>query len=76
MEDELIDMKSNIFNAETVKALVLDKLLEDDIITKETHEIYYTQYYLIIIKPNWFKIFINKFNKESEKNFVYKYVKF
>ena len=73
---ELQDMPSTIINANAVKTMVLEKLYSEEIISKEIFEEYEALYNVIIIKPNWFKSWVNKFKKDDLKGYVYKYVKF
>ncbi len=76
MEDIVLHMKQHIINAEVVKSLVLNTLLENKVITKDQHDVYYSDHHIIIIKPNWFKSLINKFGSKITDDYVYKYVKF
>lgn len=71
----LLEMESNLANYNTVKDIVLDRLLTDKIITKEQAEIYSEQWNIIIIKPNWFKKWCSAFKKQ-DVNWMFQFVKF
>lgn len=70
------DIETYVNNAETIKHLVLDKLLEDSMITSDIHDLYSTSYNIVVVRPSWFKAWVSKFKKEKLNGFIYKYVKF
>ena len=73
---ELQDLNSNISNAESVKLLVLNKLLKDGIIKESDYNTYSSDYNIIVINPSWYKKWMNKFKRSDVTGFIYKYVKF
>lgn len=77
LENELLNMESNVENANIVKDLVLNKLYNDKIINEKQYYKYVEDYNIIIIKRSWFSKWFNKLKKENKKikdGFIYKYI--
>ena len=71
MQEEL---SSYTENANLVRDMVLSRLLKDKIITQKQADVYSDKWVVICIKNNWFKNWVNKFNKAD--GWSYKFVKF
>jgi hypothetical protein len=68
------DLSDEILNANSVKEMVLSRLLSDGLITTEIAEEYAVKWQVIAIKPSLFKRWMNKYNREDF--LLFKYVKF
>ena len=55
IDSVLLNMEDNVNNANTVRDLVIGKLLEDKAINKETADNYMNNWQVIVIKNSWFK---------------------
>ena len=72
-----LEMKDRISNANTVKGLVLDQLLEDNVITQEQFNEYYDKHEIIMFKESWYKNWARKFVKNPSSNsYWFKLVRF
>ena len=59
-----MDLTSETKNANMVKDILLQKLLEDEVITEDQHNIYSKNWHIIIVKKNWFQKLTDKDNKD------------
>ena len=75
IEGMLVSLPEYIENANNTKEIVLAQLLIDEVITQEQYDKYTQNYQVIIVKNNWFKTWVKKFNKEPEA-YSLKFVKF
>lgn len=71
----LVELPDYTLNANLSKEMVLNRLLVDDVITKEQFDIYNEKWQIIIIKNSWFKSWMNKLTEKKDR-WSYKYVKF
>ena len=72
------DFEAIVLNANTVKEMVLEQLLNDSIISQEQFEEYNNRHF-IIAKKRWYESYFNKFGKHSDEeleDFSYIYTKF
>jgi hypothetical protein len=76
LDSMLLSLEEDIKNANTVKDLVIQRLLDDKALTDQQAEDYADKWQVIIIKPTWFERWRKKLNIESTNNYRYKYVKF
>ena len=76
IDNMLMDMPVNISNATMVKAMVLDRLLMDKVITQSEHREYSDEWQVIVIKRSWYKRWWNRFHKGTDDSYIYKLVKF
>ena len=77
MDSNLITLEADTENANTVKDVVLNRLLADNVITEEQAKDYSEKWQVIVVKKGWFKKWLDVFCKGKEKdNYFYKYVRF
>jgi hypothetical protein len=76
VDSMLLTLEEDTKNANTVKDLVIKRLLDDKVITDQQAEDYADKWQVIIIKSSWFERWMEKLNIESTNNYRYKYVKF
>ena len=72
MDNELLNLEINTKNGNTIKELVLDRLLIDKVITEEQFTLYNENYQVICIKKSWFK----RLFKNANDSWQYIMVKF
>lgn len=75
MNLELSEIEAKTINANTIKEMVLNRLSSDGIINEEQVKEYADKWQIILVKTNWFRRWMNVFNKKNE-TYVYKFVKF
>lgn len=68
-------IESYTVDANSVKEMVLYRLHKDGIITEEQANEYSEKWYIIIIKPSWFKQWLKKFGSNNEE-LTFKFVRF
>ena len=71
-----LNLDNYTVNYNSVKEVVLSRLLLDSIITEEVAQKYSENWQIIIIKNSWFKRWVSKFNKPQKEEYSIKYVKF
>lgn len=77
MDSELLNLDSHIKNANSVKEIVISRLLTDGVISEEKAKEYTEKWQIIIFKSNWFKRWFSIFRKDSDLNeYIFKFVKF
>jgi hypothetical protein len=76
MDTTLLRIESYTTDANSVKETVLNRLLEDKIITESQYEEYCEKWQVIIIKEGWFKTWLKKFTQNDGSSYIFKYVKF
>lgn len=75
IDQQLLEIEDNTRNANTVKELVIGRLLTDKVITEDQAREYTEKWQVIVIKTNWFERWMNAFNKEKG-SYRLKFVKF
>lgn len=75
MDSTLLGIESYTENANTVKEIVLARLLADKIITDDQAKDYAEKWQMITIKTSWFKRWIDVFDKPKSA-YQFKYVRF
>jgi len=76
IDSMLLSLEGDIKNANTVKDLVVQRLLDDKVITDQQAEDYADKWQVIIIKPSWFERWMEKLNIKTPNSYRFKYVKF
>jgi hypothetical protein len=76
VDSMLLSLEGDIKNANTVKDLVIQRLLDDKVITDQQAEDYADKWQVIIIKPSWFERWMEKLNIKTPNSYQFKYVKF
>ena len=75
LDSELVNIDSDIKNAQAIKNTVLEVLAKNGIINDEDREIYLSDYQIIIIKKSWWHNWKDIFGKDAEAGYHYKFVK-
>ena len=76
VDSMLLTLEEDIKNANTVKEVVIERLLKDKVLTEEQAEEYTDKWQMIIIKPSWFERWMEKLNIKTPNNYRFKYVRF
>ena len=76
VDSMLLTLEDDIKNANTVKELVIERLVKDKVITSQQAEEYADKWQMIIIKPSWFERWMEKLNIKTPNNYRFKYVRF
>jgi hypothetical protein len=76
VDSMLLTLEEDIKNANTVKEVVIERLLKDKVLTEEQAEEYMDKWQMIIIKPSWFERWMEKLNIKTPNNYRFKYVRF
>jgi hypothetical protein len=76
LDSMLLSLEEDIKIANTVKDLVIQRLLDDKVITDQQAEDYADKWQVIIIKPSWFERWMEKLNIKTPNSYRCKYVKF
>lgn len=63
-------------NYENVQIKVLERLLNDKVITQEQFDEYTKHWHIIIVKKSWFGIWFKKILKGKTDGYIVQYVKF
>ena len=71
----LLQLESETQNANIVKEIVLDELINQSLITEEQAKEFNEKWQVIIVKNSWFTSWMKKF-KRSESDWSYKIVQF
>jgi hypothetical protein len=76
VDSMLLTLEEDIKNANTVKEVVIERLLKDKVLTEEQAEEYMDKWQMIIIKPSWFERWMEKLKIKTPNNYRFKYVRF
>jgi hypothetical protein len=76
LDSMVLSLEEDIKNANTVKDLVIQRLVNDKVITDQQAGDYADKWQVIIIKPTWFERWMVKLNIKTPNNYRYKYVRF
>ena len=76
VDSMLLTLEEEIKNANTVKDLVIQRLVDDKVLTDQQAGDYADKWQVIIIKPSWFERWMKKLNIKTPTNYRYKYVRF
>ncbi len=75
MDINLELIPANTKDANTVKHIVLLKLLEDGVITKEQFESYNYEHQVIIVKRSWLTRWWKRFYPDTNDSYIFELVK-
>jgi hypothetical protein len=75
LDETMLCMEENTYNANTIKDMILAQLWKDNLLSEEVALSYMEEWQIIIVKNSWFKRWCDKFKKEKE-SYSYKFVKF
>ena len=80
IDNIMINYEDEVYNANQIKEIVLQKLKDDKIIDEKQHQELINKYQIILIKRNWFKRYYNKMydilkpkNVDSKDKFLIQY---
>ena len=76
LDSMVLSLEEDIKNANTVKDLVIQRLVDDKVLTDQQAKDYADKWQVIIIKPTWFERWMEKLNIKTSNNYLYKYVRF
>ena len=76
LDSMLLSLEEDIKNANTVKDLVIQRLVDDKVLTDQQAEDYADKWQVIIIKPTWFERWMEKLKIKTPNSYRFKYVKF
>jgi hypothetical protein len=76
MDTRLITLEEDTQNANLIKELIISRLYRDGVLNDEQATTYNEKWQVVIIKPIWFKCWMEKFIPTNTNNYRYKYVKF
>jgi hypothetical protein len=76
LDSMLLTLEEEIKNANVVKDCVIQRLVDDKVLTDQQAEDYADKWQVIIIKPSWFERWMVKLNIKTPNNYRYKYVRF
>jgi hypothetical protein len=76
MDTQLITLEEDIRNANLIKESVISRLYKDGMLNDEQASTYIEKWQVVIIKPTWFKRWMEKFTPTNTNSYRYKYVKF
>jgi hypothetical protein len=76
VDSMLLTLEEDIKNANTVKDLVIQRLVDDKVLTDQQAYDYADKWQVIIIKPSWFERWMEKLNIKTPNNYRFKYVRF
>ena len=76
LDSMLLSLEEDIKNANTVKDLVIQRLVDDKVLTDQQAKDYADKWQVIIIKPTWFERWMDKLNIKTSNNYLSKYVRF
>ena len=76
VDSGLMEIPSAIANGNSVKELVLTRLLNDKVITSPQYKEYMDEWQIIVFKRSWYKRWWDRFHKGSEDTYAFKFVKF
>ena len=76
MDTQLITLEEDIRNANLIKEAVISRLYKDGVLNDEQAITYNEKWQVVIIKPTWFKRWMEKFISTNTNSYRYKYVKF
>jgi len=77
IDSTLLEMENLTKEANGVKAMTIERLLRDGIITQEKADEYREDWQIIVIKQGWFKRWLNKYLPNGNPNeYIFKIVNF
>ncbi len=71
----LIDLEDHLNNFNSVKEVVLDRLVKDEVITQEQATEYIEKWNVMLFKPSWFQRWKKKFSNDNS-DYLIKYLRF
>lgn len=76
MDSQLITLEEDTQNANLIKEAVISRLHNDGVLNEKQAKTYIEKWQVVIIKPTWFKRWMEKFIPINTDSYRYKYVKF
>lgn len=75
MDSVLIDIDSNVKNAETVKSAVIDVMVDNGIVSAEDADKFKHTHYVTVLKDSWFIKLCKVLNITDKDKYSYRVVK-
>jgi hypothetical protein len=76
MDHRLITLEEDTQNANVIKELIIAKLHGNGVLNEKQAKTYIEKWQVVIVKPTWFKRWMEKFVLTNTDSYRYKYVKF
>ena len=76
VDSYLLSIEGNTQNANSIKEMVIRRLLNDKAITEEKAKEYTEKWQIIIIKCGWFERWLKTLSGRKTDDYIYKYVRF
>jgi hypothetical protein len=70
MDSYLVEMEQDIQNYNVVKELVINKLVDEGLMSQEDGEDFIDRCQIIVVKNGWFKRWCSKFSKGNESMYT------
>ena len=70
MDSYLVEMEQDIQNYNVVKELVVNKLVDEGLMSQEDGEDFIDRCQIIVVKNGWFKRWCSKFSKGNESMYT------
>ena len=76
MDSQLITLEEDTQNANLIKEAIISRLYNDRVLNEKQASTYIEKWQVVIIKPTWFKRWMERFVLTNTNSYRYKYVKF
>lgn len=76
IDNILVNIESEVLNSNTIKDIVLDRLLQDKLISEQQFDDYSNNWQIIIVKKSWFKKWKDNLLENDKNDYMYQFVKF
>lgn len=70
MDSYLLEMEQDVQNYNVVKELVVNKLVDEGLVSQEDGEDFIDRCQIIVVKNGWFKRWCSKFSKGNESTYT------
>jgi hypothetical protein len=70
MDSQLLEMEQDVQNYNVVKELVINKLIDEGLVSQKDGEDFIDRCQIIIVKNGWFKRWCSKFSKGNENMYT------
>ena len=75
IDSMILSAEEYTLNANSVKDMIIQRLLNDRVISEENAMLYTEKWQVIVVKNNWFERWMKKFDRKKD-SWSYKYLKF
>ena len=70
MDSQLLEMEQDVQNYNVVKELVINKLIDEGLVSQKDGEDFIDRCQIIVVKNGWFKRWCSKFSKGNESMYT------